>query len=424
MRWTSTRRPRLLHDLRERGQLSQPRRAPKPKEGAAVAARARRPRPARGELLPTDVVQAGDYSAPADRPKASSERLRFNKDNGTRPSRRSSGASASAGRVLDAGVSARPGPGVLISFTAGRRAPCCVGHARPHPGRPRLRGSVYGHAARAARPLAVPSVSSRRVDPSPSPAARSRSSRRRRGRAPRAGRAPRSPSVSSPTSTGVAGAPRRRRRRRSAPAAPASGRRRRRRSAPAAPASGRRRRRPRGSGAASRRRHLRAGGPRPGRGQSARPDDQRRRRARARGAAGRAALRPGAGRRPPAWMTRPDRPGAPPHERASRRLRRAAGLGADAARAGRAAPACGDRGIRASTRPRATRRPAAGGAPEPKRAKRNGRAGPPTDWAARTQPNVPQPAARARCSSGRSRGETPRFITDRFIRLPGVARQG
>ena len=384
-------------------QFSQPRRAPKPKEEAPRSQRELAAAAAKAwgkELPPTDVVQAGDYSAPADCPKA----LVSNVFDATKTTERDASIETEFGRecqrfgrVLDAECArARPGRGRVAHLVHGRRRRAQVlrRHARPHLRRPRpaLRALAHGRAARAARPVAV----ALRLLAARRPVAVARA--RGRGRLGAAaaelrgrGRAPRSPSRSSPTSTASRRRRRRgrRRRRRSAAAAPASGRRRRRRSAAAAPASGRRRRRRRGVAAASRRRrdcrrrrNSGAGGPRPGRGQSARLDDQRRRRARARGAAGRAAPS-GRGRgvdNRPAWMTRPDRPGAPPPRTGEPpKAYVEPPASAPTRRVREAAPAPtrgGPMSIQGFIKATGHAAPGdAGGAPEPKRAKRNGRRG-------------------------------------------------
>ena len=249
-------------------QFSQPRRAPKPKEEAPRSQRELAAAAAKAwgkELPPTDVVQAGDYSAPADCPKA----LISNVFDATKTTERDASIETEFGRecqrfgrVLDAECVLRgPDAGaLLISFTAVDAArKCCVAmHGRTFDGRG-LRCELWPTGARPARrdPSPSPSVSSRRVDPSPSPA-----------REVEVVSAP--PRPSSEGRSGAAFSVQelayidrvakrrrrrgRRRRRRNAAAAPASGRRRRRRSAAAAPASGRRRRRRRGSAAASRRR--------------------------------------------------------------------------------------------------------------------------------------------------------------------------
>ena len=162
-------------------QFSQPRRAPKPKEEAPRSQRELAAAAAKAwgkELPPTDVVQAGDYSAPADCPKA----LVANVFDATKTTERDASIETEFGRecqrfgrVLDAECVLRgPDAGaLLISFTAVDAArKCCVAmHGRTFDGRG-LRCELWPTGARPARrdPSPSPSVSSRRVDPSPSPA--------------------------------------------------------------------------------------------------------------------------------------------------------------------------------------------------------------------------------------------------------------
>ena len=162
-------------------QFSQPRRAPKPKEEAPRSQRELAAAAAKAwgkELPPTDVVQAGDYSAPADCPKA----LVANVFDATSKTERDASIETEFGRecqrfgrVLDAECVLRgPDAGaLLISFTAVDAArKCCVAmHGRTFDGRG-LRCELWPTGARPARrdPSPSPSVSSRRVDPSPSPA--------------------------------------------------------------------------------------------------------------------------------------------------------------------------------------------------------------------------------------------------------------
>ena len=162
-------------------QFSQPRRAPKPKEEAPRSQRELAAAAAKAwgkELPPTDVVQAGDYSAPADCPKA----LISNVFDSTKTTERDASIETEFGRecqrfgrVLDAECLVRgPDAGaLLISFTAVDAArKCCVAmHGRTFDGRG-LRCELWPTGARPARrdPSPSPSVSSRRVDPSPSPA--------------------------------------------------------------------------------------------------------------------------------------------------------------------------------------------------------------------------------------------------------------
>ena len=239
-------------------QFSQPRRAPKPKEEAPRSQRELAAAAAKAwgkELPPTDVVQAGDYSAPADCPKA----LVSNVFDATKTTERDASIETEFGRecqrfgrVLDAECVLRgPDAGaLLISFTAVDAArKCCVAmHGRTFDGRG-LRCELWpGRAARAARPVAVASVLAARR---PVAVARARSGSSRRPRPSSEGRSGAAFSVqSSPTSTASRRRRRGRRRRRRTgrravgPPAQAQG---------AAPASGRRRSR-RGSAAASRRR--------------------------------------------------------------------------------------------------------------------------------------------------------------------------
>ena len=276
-------------------QFSQPRRAPKPKEEAPRSQRELAAAAAKAwgkELPPTDVVQAGDYSAPADCPKA----LISNVFDSTKTTERDASIETEFGRecqrfgrVLDAECVLRgPDAGaLLISFTAVDAArKCCVAmHGRTFDGRG-LRCELWPTGARPARrdPSPSPSVSSRRVDPSPSPA-----------REVEVVSAP--PRPSSEGRSGAAFSVQELayidRVAKAAPRPPAETQERGRRAGVGPPAQAQERGRRAGVGppAEAPQRQRRgfsadatggAGGPRPGRGQSARLDDQRRRRARAR----------------------------------------------------------------------------------------------------------------------------------------------
>ena len=367
-------------------QFSQPRRAPKPKEEAPRSQRELAAAAAKAwgkELPPTDVVQAGDYSAPADCPKA----LISNVFDATSKTERDASIETEFGRecqrfgrVLDAECLVRgPDAGaLLISFTAVDAArKCCVAmHGRTFDGRG-LRCELWPTGARPARrdPSPSPSVSSRRVDPSPSPAREVEvvSAPPRPSSEGRSGAAfsvqelayiDRVAGAAAAAGAGAGARPPRRRR--------AAGARRRGGGAAAlgdaagpgvagaaAPAG-------RGRGVDNRPAWMTSGGARP-----------RRRRAAA------AAAPSGRGRgvdNRPAWMTRPDRPGAPPPRTGeppkayveppasapTRRVREAA-----------PAPARGGpMSIQGFIKATGHAAPGdAGGAPEPKRAKRNGRRG-------------------------------------------------
>ena len=141
-------------------QFSQPRRAPKPKEEAPRSQRELAAAAAKAwgkELPPTDVVQAGDYSAPADCPKA----LVSNVFDATKTTERDASIETEFGRecqrfgrVLDAECLVRgPDAGaLLISFTAVDAArKCCVAmHGRTFDGRG-LRCELWPTGARPAR---------------------------------------------------------------------------------------------------------------------------------------------------------------------------------------------------------------------------------------------------------------------------------
>ena len=141
-------------------QFSQPRRAPKPKEEAPRSQRELAAAAAKAwgkELPPTDVVQAGDYSAPADCPKA----LVANVFDATSKTERDASIETEFGRecqrfgrVLDAECVLRgPDAGaLLISFTAVDAArKCCVAmHGRTFDGRG-LRCELWPTGARPAR---------------------------------------------------------------------------------------------------------------------------------------------------------------------------------------------------------------------------------------------------------------------------------
>ena len=361
-------------------QFSQPRRAPKPKEEAPRSQRELAAAAAKAwgkELPPTDVVQAGDYSAPADCPKA----LVANVFDATSKTERDASIETEFGRecqrfgrVLDAECVLRgPDAGaLLISFTAVDAArKCCVAmHGRTFDGRG-LRCELWPTGARPARrdPSPSPSVSSRRVDPSPSPAREVEvvsapprpSSEGRSGAAFSvqelayidrvAKAAPRPPAETQERGrrAGVgppAQAPQRQRRGFSA-------------TPPAAPAG-------RGRGVDNRPAWMTSGGaaPAPVAPPAAAPSG------RGRGVDNR-----------PAWMTRPDRPGAPPPRTGeppkayveppasapTRRVREAAPAPAPAR--------SGPMSIQGFIKATGHAAPGDAAAPEPKRAKRNGRRG-------------------------------------------------
>ena len=363
-------------------QFSQPRRAPKPKEEAPRSQRELAAAAAKAwgkELPPTDVVQAGDYSAPADCPKA----LVSNVFDATSKTERDASIETEFGRecqrfgrVLDAECVLRgPDAGaLLISFTAVDAArKCCVAmHGRTFDGRG-LRCELWPTGARPARrdPSPSPSVSSRRVDPSPSPAREVEvvSAPPRPSSEGRSGAAFSVQELAYIDRVAKAAPPRppaqaQERGRRAGVGPPAEAPQRQRRgfsaTPPAAPAG-------RGRGVDNRPAGRTSGGAAPVAPPAAPPP---------------AAAPSGRGRgvdNRPAWMTRPDRPGAPPPRTGeppkayveppasapTRRVREAA-----------PAPARSPMSIQGFIKATGHAAPGdAGGAPEPKRAKRNGRRG-------------------------------------------------
>merc|ERR1711965_550280 len=161
-------------------QFSQPRRAPKPKEEAPRSQRELAAAWGK-ELPPTDVVQAGDYSAPADCPKA----LVANVFDATKTTERDASIETEFGRecqrfgrVLDAECVLRgPDAGaLLISFTAVDAArKCCVAmHGRTFDGRG-LRCELWPTGARPARRAPSPAREVEVVSAPPRPSSEGRS---------------------------------------------------------------------------------------------------------------------------------------------------------------------------------------------------------------------------------------------------------
>ena len=375
-------------------QFSQPRRAPKPKEEAPRSQRELAAAAAKAwgkELPPTDVVQAGDYSAPADCPKA----LISNVFDATKTTERDASIETEFGRecqrfgrVLDAECVLRgPDAGaLLISFTAVDAArKCCVAmHGRTFDGRG-LRCELWPTGARPARrdPSPSPSVSSRRVDPSPSPAREVEvvSAPPRPSSEGRSGAAFSVQELAYIDRVAKAAPPRppaqaQERARRAGVGPPAEAPQRQRRGFSATPpvsaaSTGRNSAAPagRGRGVDNRPAWMTSGGAAPAPVPPPAPPPAAAPSGRGRGVDNR-----------PAWMTRPDRPGAPPPRTGeppkayveppasapTRRVREAA-----------PAPARGGpMSIQGFIKATGHAAPGdAGGAPEPKRAKRNGRRG-------------------------------------------------